>query len=62
MVDRPARHCLPRVTQALIFGCGSLAASTPVLAALLFVIILAWIRSARSLNGMFQEAMAAEAA
>ena len=46
------------IQQALIVGVGSLAASTPYLAAILGAIILAWIGAARSLAGQFEEAMA----
>jgi len=45
------------IQQALIFGFGSLAASTPYLAAILVVTIVVWMKAARSLNVMFQEAM-----
>ena len=48
------------IQQFMIFGFGSLAASTPYLAAVLGVIILAWIRSAQSLSGLFTEAMEKE--
>jgi AAA family ATP:ADP antiporter len=44
----------------MIFGFGSLAASTPYLAAVLGLIIVAWIRSAQSLSGLFAEAMEKE--
>jgi AAA family ATP:ADP antiporter len=47
------------IQQALIFGFGSLAASTPYLAVILAAIIAMWIRAARTLNILFQEAMAA---
>jgi len=46
------------VQQGLIFAFGSLAVSTPYLAAVLAGIMLVWIRSARSLNTQFREAMA----
>jgi AAA family ATP:ADP antiporter len=46
--------------QGLIFAFGSLAASTPYLAVILAAVVALWIRSARSLNVMFQEAMVAE--
>lgn len=46
------------IQQALIFGLGSLAASTPYLAAILVGTTLMWIKAARSLNIMFIEAMA----
>jgi AAA family ATP:ADP antiporter len=45
------------IQQALIFGLGSLAASTPYLAGILVLVILMWIKAARSLNVMFNEAM-----
>lgn len=48
------------VQQAMIFAFGSLAASTPYLAAVLGVTIFAWIKAARSLSGQFKEAMAKE--
>jgi AAA family ATP:ADP antiporter len=50
------------VQQALIFGFGSLAASTPYLAVILFCIIFMWIRAARVLDVLFQEAMEASGA
>ena len=45
--------------QMLILSLGSLAASTPYLAGVLFVVIGAWLRAARSLSGQFEEKMAA---
>jgi AAA family ATP:ADP antiporter len=48
------------IQQVMIFAFGSLALSTPYLAAILFAIILVWVRAARSLNVMFKEAMARE--
>ena len=48
------------VQQILIFTFGSLAVSTPYLAAILFAILLVWVRSARSLNVMFKDAMQRE--
>jgi len=48
------------VQQGLIFTFGSLAVSTPYLAAVLAAIMVVWIRSARSLNVMFKEAMASQ--
>merc|ERR1712046_85804 len=44
------------IQQTLIIGFGSLAASTPYLAAILFVIVGMWIKAAISLNGQFLEA------
>ena len=49
------------IQQGLIFGFGSLAASTPYLALILVVVVGVWIKSARSLNVMFEEAMAKDA-
>ena len=49
------------IQQALIFAFGSLAASTPYLAAVLAVVIFMWIRAAKTLNVLFNDAMAAEA-
>jgi len=48
------------IQQVLLLSLGSLAAATPYLAGILFVVIAAWIRSAKSLSGQFEEAMAAE--
>jgi AAA family ATP:ADP antiporter len=48
------------IQQAMIFGFGSLAASTPYLAAVLAAIIVVWIRSARSLSVQFADAMETE--
>ena len=45
------------IQQLLIVACGSLALSTPYLAAILGAIIFAWIHAARSLSGRFEEAM-----
>ena len=42
------------IQQALIVAFGSIAASTPYLAAILGVIIVAWIGAARSLAGEFE--------
>ena len=50
------------IQQALIFGFGSLAASTPYLAVILFGIVFMWIRAARVLDVLFQEAMEASGA
>jgi hypothetical protein len=47
----------PSVRQVLIVSVGSLALSTPYLAAILGVIIVAWMGAARSLAGQFEEAM-----
>ena len=44
----------------MIFAFGSLAASTPYLAAVLALVIFAWVRAAKSLNGMMLEAMEKE--
>lgn len=46
--------------QAFIFTFGSLAASTPYLAATLTLVILLWFKAAQSLNVQFTQAMAAE--
>eukprot|EP01023_Acetabularia_acetabulum_P024693 TRINITY_DN2376_c0_g3_i2.p1 TRINITY_DN2376_c0_g3~~TRINITY_DN2376_c0_g3_i2.p1 ORF type:complete len:287 (-),score=54.07 TRINITY_DN2376_c0_g3_i2:200-1033(-) len=43
------------IQQFMIIGFGSLAASTPYLAAILFVIVGSWIRAAVSLNTLFTE-------
>jgi len=48
------------IQQFMIFGFGSLAASTPYLAAVLGIVIFMWIRSARSLSVLFEDAMANE--
>ena len=48
------------IQQGMIFAFGSLAASTPYLAAVLGVTIFAWVRAARSLNVQFNAAMEAE--
>ena len=48
------------IQQILIFGVGSLAASTPYLAVILGLIIVAWFNSANSLAKQFNEAMAVE--
>merc|ERR1712167_406852 len=45
------------IQQAMIFGFGSLAASTPYLAVVLAVIFVVWIRSAQALSVQFKEAM-----
>eukprot|EP00190_Bangiopsis_sp_CCMP1999_P006299 CAMPEP_0198722764 /NCGR_PEP_ID=MMETSP1475-20131203/351_1 /TAXON_ID= ORGANISM="Unidentified sp., Strain CCMP1999" /NCGR_SAMPLE_ID=MMETSP1475 /ASSEMBLY_ACC=CAM_ASM_001111 /LENGTH=632 /DNA_ID=CAMNT_0044483685 /DNA_START=137 /DNA_END=2035 /DNA_ORIENTATION=- len=54
------------IQQGLIFSMGSLAASTPYLAAILAVIVVMWLVAARSLDRQFADAMrsseAAEAA
>ena len=44
------------IQQFLIIGFGSLAASTPYLATILFAIVGAWILAANSLSGQFAEA------
>lgn len=44
------------IQQAMILGFGSLAASTPYLAVILFVIVGMWISAANSLNKEFTEA------
>merc|ERR1711988_705981 len=44
------------IQQFLIVGFGSLAASTPYLAAILFVIVFMWIKSANSLSVQFEAA------
>jgi AAA family ATP:ADP antiporter len=46
------------IQQVLIFGVGSLAASTPYLAAILGLIVFSWFKSASSLSVQFEEAMA----
>ena len=43
------------VQQALLVGFGSLAAITPYIAAILFVIIVAWLYAVKALNGKFIE-------
>eukprot|EP01026_Neomeris_dumetosa_P054964 TRINITY_DN49652_c0_g1_i1.p1 TRINITY_DN49652_c0_g1~~TRINITY_DN49652_c0_g1_i1.p1 ORF type:complete len:223 (-),score=50.22 TRINITY_DN49652_c0_g1_i1:169-837(-) len=43
------------IQQFMIIGFGSLAASTPYLAATLFLIVFAWLRAAMSLNKQFSE-------
>lgn len=48
------------IQQFMIFGFGSLAASTPYLAGVLGLVILTWIRSARTLSVLFEDAMAKE--
>jgi len=48
------------IQQILIFGVGSLAASTPYLAAILGLIIVTWFNSANSLAKQFNEAMAVQ--
>jgi AAA family ATP:ADP antiporter len=50
------------VQQGLLVGLGSLAAITPYIAAILFVIIIAWIYAARSLNKQFIAISAEKAA
>jgi len=50
------------IQQGLIFAMGSLAASTPYLAAILAVIVVMWLVAARSLDAQFAEAMAASEA
>eukprot|EP01024_Parvocaulis_polyphysoides_P035081 TRINITY_DN3107_c0_g1_i1.p1 TRINITY_DN3107_c0_g1~~TRINITY_DN3107_c0_g1_i1.p1 ORF type:complete len:186 (+),score=41.44 TRINITY_DN3107_c0_g1_i1:95-652(+) len=42
------------IQQFMIIGFGSLAASTPYLAGILFVIVLAWMRAALSLSAQFE--------
>ena len=46
--------------EILLLSLGSLAAATPYLAAILGVVVVAWLRAARSLSGQFEEAMAKE--
>jgi len=46
------------IQQAMIFAFGSLAASTPYLAAVLAVVVFLWIKSARDLSVLFNEEMA----
>ena len=48
------------IQQILIFGVGSLAAATPYLAGILGVLVVAWLKSANSLAGQFEQAMAPE--
>jgi AAA family ATP:ADP antiporter len=48
------------IQQFMIFGFGSLAASTPYLAGVLGLVIFVWIRSARALSVLFEDAMAKE--
>lgn len=48
------------IQQILLLSLGSLAAATPYLAGILFLVITAWIRAARSLSGQFEEAMKAD--
>lgn len=48
------------IQQILIFGLGSLAASTPYLAVILFAIIGMWISATRSLDKQFTEFMLEE--
>jgi len=43
------------IQQFMIIGFGSLAASTPYLAGILFLIVGSWIRAAISLNSQFTE-------
>ena len=43
------------IQQAMIVGFGSLAASTPYLGAILFVIVFAWLKAAASLSKQFAE-------
>lgn len=50
------------IQQILIFGLGSLAASTPYLAAILFAIIAVWLSAARSLDKQFSAFMMKETA
>lgn len=50
------------IQQILIFSLGSLAASTPYLAVILFVIISAWLAATRSLDKQFSAFMMAETA
>ena len=50
------------IQQFMIFTFGSLAASTPYLAAVLAAIVFMWIRAAGELNGLFNEAMAKQEA
>jgi AAA family ATP:ADP antiporter len=46
--------------QILIFGLGSLEASTPVLAVVLAAVVYFWLRSARSLADQFDAAMSSD--
>jgi ATP:ADP antiporter, AAA family len=50
------------IQQVLIFGVGSLAASTPYLAVILAALVFFWFRAANSLAGQFEQAMAKPAA
>lgn len=50
------------IQQILIFSLGSLAASTPYLAAILFAVIALWLSAARSLDKQFSEYMMKETA
>ena len=45
------------IQQACIFAFGSLAASTPYLAAILAVVVFLWIKAAKDLSVLFKEAM-----
>lgn len=47
------------IQQVLIFAVGSLAASTPYLAAVLFAMIFLWFKAVGSLSGQFESAMQA---
>jgi len=47
------------IQQVLIFAVGSLAASTPYLAAVLFAMIFVWFKAVGSLSGQFEAAMQA---
>jgi AAA family ATP:ADP antiporter len=44
----------------LLLSHGNLAAAPPYQAAILGVVVVAWLRAARSLSGQFEEAMAKE--
>lgn len=43
------------IQQFMIIGFGSLAASTPYLGAILFVMIVVWINAASTLDGLFKK-------
>ena len=46
------------IQQVCIFAFGSLAASTPYLAAILAAVVFAWIKAANTLSVLFADAMA----
>jgi AAA family ATP:ADP antiporter len=50
------------IQQVLLLSLGSLAAATPYLGGILAVVVVLWLRAARSLSGQFEDAMAKEAA